>query len=146
MVKRSKRLHHPNQFYFITVVTRNRFPHLQTDQQKKQVLEAYREVRRYHPFRVAGLVILNDHWHCLVQPGNGVRIGTVVGAVKKNIWNRIASGQSSIWQKRFWDHRIRGRRDFNSCLEYIQNNPVKHGYVENPEDWPWCYIHGQPFG
>lgn len=26
-------------------------------------------------------------------------------------------------------------------MNYIHNNPVKHGLVERPEDWPWSTYH-----
>jgi len=42
----------------------------------------------------------------------------------------------SLWQDRFWDHVIRDERDLINHFDYIHWNPVKHGYVEWPEDWP----------
>jgi putative transposase len=41
----------------------------------------------------------------------------------------------SPWQKRFWDHVIRDERDFETHMDYIHWNPVKHGLVKCPEDW-----------
>lgn len=41
-----------------------------------------------------------------------------------------------FWQKRFWDHIIRDECDFERHLDYIHYNPVKHGLVTKPEDWP----------
>ena len=41
----------------------------------------------------------------------------------------------SVWQKRFWDHVIRDERDLNNHFDYIHWNPVKHGYLQRPEDW-----------
>ena len=42
-----------------------------------------------------------------------------------------------IWQSSFYDHIIRDEQDFNNHLNYIQNNPVKHGYIGRSEDWEW---------
>jgi putative transposase len=42
-----------------------------------------------------------------------------------------------VWQRRFWDHIIRNDHDFEIHLHYIHYNPVKHGFVFNPEDWPY---------
>ena len=41
----------------------------------------------------------------------------------------------NIWQKRFWDHIIRNEQDLENHLDYIHWNPVKHGFVNKPEDW-----------
>jgi len=41
-----------------------------------------------------------------------------------------------VWQWRFWDHIIRDQRDFNKHLDYIHYNPVKHGLVSSPLEYP----------
>lgn len=47
----------------------------------------------------------------------------------------------AIWQRRFWEHRIRDERDFVQHIDYIHYNPVKHGLVNRPVDWPFSSIH-----
>lgn len=42
----------------------------------------------------------------------------------------------NFWQMRFWDHIIRDEVDLQRHLDYIHYNPVKHGWVAKPEDWP----------
>jgi putative transposase len=42
-----------------------------------------------------------------------------------------------IWQKRFYEHHIRDEADFKAHVRYCWINPVKHGLVERPEDWPY---------
>ena len=32
---------------------------------------------------------------------------------------------------------IRDDDDFNKHVEYIHYNPVKHGFVKSPKDWPY---------
>lgn len=49
--------------------------------------------------------------------------------------------ERSIWQKRFWEHLIRDPLDFEHHVNYIHYNPVKHGYVTHPIDWPFSSIH-----
>jgi putative transposase len=46
-----------------------------------------------------------------------------------------------IWQKRFYEHHIRDEADFNAHVRYCWINPVKHGLVERPEDWPYSSYH-----
>jgi REP element-mobilizing transposase RayT len=40
------------------------------------------------------------------------------------------------WQESFHDHYIRSENDFDEHMEYIANNPYKHGL---PENWPYVY-------
>jgi putative transposase len=42
-----------------------------------------------------------------------------------------------IWQKRFWEHIIRDERDYSAHLDYVHFNPVKHGLVAHPAEWPY---------
>jgi REP element-mobilizing transposase RayT len=46
-------------------------------------------------------------------------------------------GYRGVWAKRFWEHMVRDAADFRMHLDYIHLNPVKHGLVARPKDWPW---------
>jgi putative transposase len=135
-----------NQWYFVTVITQKR-QLLFADTDPCEILkQAFREERKHHPFRLAGLVILPDHWHALIRPNDGGVIETIVGNIKKKAWSDIAAPRPTIWQPRFLDHRIRNQEDFAYHLEYIRLNAIKHGYAESPEEYQWCFIHQHPFG
>ena len=49
--------------------------------------------------------------------------------------------ERGVWQPRYWEHRIRDEDDWYRLRDYIHLNPVKHGYVTRPEDWPWSSFH-----
>jgi len=51
------------------------------------------------------------------------------GARKRKVWHRCA------------DRIIRNEDHYLVTLNYIHNNPVKHGYVEKWTDWPWSSFH-----
>ncbi len=42
-----------------------------------------------------------------------------------------------MWQRRFWEHTIRDDRDFAAHVNYMHFNPVRHGYVAEPQQWPY---------
>ena len=46
------------------------------------------------------------------------------------------------WQKSFYDHIIRGERDFREHLDYIFGNAVKHKLTTAPADWRWMWVYG----
>jgi putative transposase len=50
-------------------------------------------------------------------------------------------GEKGIWQRRFWEHTIRDERDYRNHCDYIHYNPVKHGLVKYPRDWPHSSFH-----
>lgn len=49
--------------------------------------------------------------------------------------------EAPVWQKRFWEHHIRDEADLHNHIRYCWINPVKHGFVERPEDWPYSSYH-----
>jgi hypothetical protein len=46
-------------------------------------------------------------------------------------------GERGIWQRRFREHAIRDDADYAVHCDYIHYNPVKHGLVTRPGDWPY---------
>jgi putative transposase len=49
--------------------------------------------------------------------------------------------ESTIWQRRFWEHQIRDAFDMEKHVDYIHFNPVKHGQVQRVGDWPYSTFH-----
>jgi REP element-mobilizing transposase RayT len=43
------------------------------------------------------------------------------------------------WQRRFYDHALRKEEDIRATAEYIVNNPVRAGFVENWVDYPFSW-------
>jgi len=42
-----------------------------------------------------------------------------------------------FWFREYHDRYIRGRRHFDACRDYIENNPVEAGLAGSPEAWRW---------
>ena len=51
---------------------------------------------------------------------------------------------AGIWQERFYEHTIRDEKDLLKTLEYIQFNPIKHGLVEDINDWKYSSFYKKP--
>lgn len=45
-------------------------------------------------------------------------------------------GERNIWRRRFREHMIRNAEDLDARVAHVRWNPVKHGYVKGPDDWP----------
>jgi len=46
-------------------------------------------------------------------------------------------GEKGVWQRRFWEHLIRDKQDFDLHLKLIQNAPVSKRLVTDVADWPY---------
>lgn len=55
--------------------------------------------------------------------------------------SKMLKGDGRVWQRRFWEHHIRDDEAFAACVRYCWINPVKHGLVAHPRDWPFSSWH-----
>jgi len=102
-------------------------------------------------------VLLPDHLHCIwTLPDGDHDISTRWLLIKRSV-SRFSAGmaldpdtrrasmrkhrESTIWQRRFWEHQIRDERDLERHVEYIHFNPVKHGHAARVVDWPYSTFH-----
>jgi putative transposase len=94
---------------------------------------------------MGGWVILTNHYHFLVGAESlnqvSVALQHLHGSTSRQ-WNVDdgLTGQRKVWY-RFRDRCIRDERQYYHGLNYIHYNPVKHGYVDTPYDWPWSSVH-----
>jgi putative transposase len=112
---------------------------------------AIERVRERRPFVIEAQVVLPDHLHTLwTLPDDDGDYPTRWRLIKEGLTRSYVSqfgesqrsqrrrvrGEQTIWQRRYWEHLIRNDRDFAAHLDYIHLNPVKHGLVAAPRDWP----------
>jgi putative transposase len=142
--------------YFFTVVTWQRQPILCLDLSRRILRELVDALRATRPFDVDAWVLLPDHLHCIwTLPEGDPHYSARWGWIKKELTRRIADRgdilapsasrrrhrEGGVWQRRFWEHRIRDETDFVTQCDYIHYNPVKHGLVSAPRDWPYSTFH-----
>ena len=143
--------------YFFTVVTYCRRPILVDDKVVNELRLAIRDVKQQSPFVVDAWVVLPDHMHCVWSlPEGDADYSSRMGKIKSNFTRRVAGRfhdpnlltfskkkkrESTIWQRRFWEHEIRDQIDFEKHIDYVHYNPVKHGLVKNIADWPYSTFH-----
>ncbi len=77
-----------------------------------------------------------DHIHLLVSVSEDSSLSLVIGMWKH--WLKFT--QSIDWQRNFFDHRVRDEENMKQKAEYILQNPVRAGLVENSQDWPYFWI------
>jgi len=142
--------------YSFTVVSQKRRPILCDPNIRCALRQAITHVRVELPFSIRAWVLMPDHLHCLWALPEGdndysKRWGKIKRYVSQrcgdeyrdanNSLSRIKRRESSIWQRRFWEHAIRDDRDYNAHVDYMHYNPVKHGLVGVVRDWPFSSFH-----
>lgn len=137
-----RRYYIPNAIVFITGVTRDRIPYFEPVDNVEMLFDTMRCVQDLHPFRLLAYVVLPDHFHWLmrVDEGSG-NFSIALHSIKRNYTLNFKKTHGiitplTLWQDRFWDHVIRDDHDLNKHFNYIHWNPIKHGYVQEPGNWP----------
>ncbi len=129
--------------YFFTVVTYQRRAVFNTEYRVGILRNAFRKVKSSYPFRMDAIVILPDHLHCIWRlPEMDADYSSRWREIKKAVSRKIhpesnERNERLVWQRRFWEHVIRDQDDWLRHMDYIHYNPVKHGRVKSPKDWPW---------
>jgi putative transposase len=148
--------------FFFTVVTANRKPIFAEQKNVVTLREAFCRIRVKRPFELDAVVVLPDHLHCIwtLPPGDSYfptrwrliktwftkrcnlpasGYATLTRPTYRSIRTeerRISDAGQAVWQNRYWEHVLRDETDYRRHVEYIHYNPVKHGYVKTPLDWP----------
>jgi putative transposase len=136
-----RRYYVPDSIVFITQVVDGRIPVFRNPRHLDLLREIMHEAQRLYPFAMVAFAFLPDHFHLLLKPAAGITHTQIMHSIKPNFTKAYKTslsmqGSMKFWQKRYWDHIIRDEDDFANHLHYIHYNPVKHGHVSKPEDWP----------
>lgn len=86
---------------------------------------------------------LRDDGRVGFHPTAAKRLGHPVGwnpTLRKSA-SKVSKGDSGIWQRRFWEHHIRDEAEYWAYVRYCWFNPIKHGFVLHPQDWPYSSVH-----
>lgn len=90
--------------------------------------------------RIHAWVILPNHYHLLVSvddmQGQLYALGKLHGRTSFQ-WN----GEDAARGRKVWfsaaETAMKSERHFWATLNYIHNNPVKHGLVQSWQEWPF---------
>lgn len=93
-----------------------------------------------HCSEVHAWCVLPNHYHSLVDCSDIKALSKAVGRFhgrKSFEWN----GEEKCRGRKVWhgstDRAIRSERHFWATMNYVHNNPVRHGYVERWQEWPF---------
>ncbi len=147
-----RRIYIPGSTVFLTWVTYQRAPLFKHSENVTRFRQAVRQTRTEAPFEIVAAAILPDHVHFIwTLPDGDSNYSRRVGRIK-TLFTRALRGkytqsgnisqsrrkhrESNVWQRRFWEHTIRTEEELARCLNYVHYNPVKHGLVSCPHQWP----------
>ncbi len=129
----------PNVLYMLTASIYQKEYLILSSQRKQECRDAFYKAAKIYNWQIVAWVVLHNHYHAIVQsPEKAETLSKFTGSYHKYTARRWNDEEQLIGRKvwwNYWDTCIRSERDYYNRLRYVFWNPVKHGLVENPEDY-----------
>lgn len=127
--------------YMVTGSTLYGKPLLDSDAKLINFYETLMERASILKWLVEAWVVMPTHYHFIARsPENALSLKALiqgVHSINAKFVNRIDGIPGrKVWYN-YWDSCIQTEASYNARMRYVMMNPVKHGLVQNPEDYPF---------
>ena len=92
-------------------------------------------------YNVLNWCIMPNHVHVLIEVKEGWTLSTIMHGWRSytaHQANKILGRTGDFWMDEYFDRYIRDEKHLETVINYIDNNPVKAGLVDEACKWPWC--------
>jgi putative transposase len=113
---------------------------LQSERHAMLLIDTMRSYAKANKFIIHDFVVMPNHLHVLLTIDNLTSIEKAAQLIKGRFSYRVKRElgyQGEVWQPGFSEVRITDRASFLKHRDYIDQNPVKAGLAEKPEDYPF---------
>jgi putative transposase len=124
----------------ITATTYLKRPLLGAPVDKELTRQTLSDLVREYEYKLVAWVILSNHYHILIKSRKGTDLPNFIrklhGKIAHHLNQQAGATGRQVWHN-YWDSWIRTEASYWKRFNYIHHNPVKHGYVQHMEDWPF---------
>jgi len=122
--------------YLVTAVTAQRRRLFQVTATAELLQQTILDYRSQGKFLLHAFVIMPDHFHALITPAPDVSLEKAMQFIKGGFSFRLKS-KMDVWMRSFNESQTMTKSKFISCLQYIEQNPVRRGLVSSPQSYPF---------
>lgn len=94
-------------------------------------------------YNVLRWCIMPNHVHVLIEVKEGWTLNSIMHGWRSytaHQANKILGRKGDFWMDEYFDRFIRDERHMETVINYIDNNPIKAGLVDEVYKWPWCSL------
>jgi putative transposase len=131
-----RELHNRSIIIFVTTCTAKRRQILASSSVHEVIVTAWGAASTW---LVGCYVIMPDHIHLFCAP-NGLEAPALERWMrywKSIVTRRMREKSGDVWQRHHWDLQLRSGESYSDKWKYVRNNPVRHRYVGDADDWPY---------
>jgi putative transposase len=128
--------------FFVSTVTYQRQSFLTISMVASILIDEWRQALPRHGWKTGRYVIMPDHVHFFCSPSksdakslSGFMQGWKQWTGKRII--QVCGRTAPVWQAEFFDHLVRSEKSYSQKMEYLINNPIRAGLVQQASEWPW---------
>ncbi len=132
----SKIYANPSHVFSITVCTWQRAPLFENPAYATTLTKSLHQGLFAERTKLFAYCLMPDHLHLLISPYTD-SLSNLMGRWKSFIaYQLMRKGlKEKCWQRSFYDHALRKKEDIKSTAQYIINNPVRAGLVNQWQDY-----------
>jgi putative transposase len=123
--------------YFLTVCAqdrkRNTFCHPEIGQ---AILDSVRLRNEHKTWFCSVAVLMPDHVHLVLDFPEEIPMAKAMRDWK----SYLAKIHGIVWQRNYFDHRLRGDEQFGAKAEYVFLNPARAGLIDKAAKWPYTWM------
>ncbi|BCX48098.1 REP-associated tyrosine transposase [Haloferula helveola] len=124
------------QVFFLTLCCKPRGKNqLANAEAWQSILETFHHYDRLGHWHTHRVLAMPDHLHSMVSLPAEAFLKKRVASFKA--WTAKHAGV--VWQRDFFDHRLRRDESFEAKSLYIAMNPVRAGLCATPGEWPYFW-------
>lgn len=129
----------PGVIYYITIGTNRKENTFTKPSINEKVINTLKESARLYGYNLIAYCLMPDHLHILVQASDNPRDlrGFVRGFKSYCSVATPVATNIKLWQRGFYEHILRKEDNVADVSEYILNNPVRKGLVQERGQYKW---------
>jgi putative transposase len=121
------------------------------DKDRNIYLQFLLEAADKHDCAVHCYVLMGNHVHLLVTPGNEIALPKTMQSLNGRYikhFNRVYERTGPLWEGRYRTSLVDDDRYLKVCYQYIELNPVRAQFCKQPADYRWSshrhHAYGEP--
>lgn len=135
-------IYEPNMMYIVTASTYQK-EHLFRGDKKLRLLQSILfDVMKDYKWELQAWAVFSNHYHFIGKsPENGKTVRTLTQRLHSESSRKLNDLDGNKGRKvwfQYWDTLLTYEKSYYARLNYVHNNPVKHGLVKVASQYPFC--------